>query len=97
MKTFHANQVSVSEAGEDCFQVLFEEGSDDSGQYLLVQREFETPDGGACYVEDDALVMTGHFRVRGSELGRACFSTEFAGPSNDSLRITFAIREDDFA
>ena len=56
---FHAKYVSASEAG-DYYQVSFdtedpgEDGIDPPGPdrpYLIIQRQFETLDGGQCYVE----------------------------------------------
>ena len=45
------NRVSASESG-DYYQVTFEgEVNEEEGPYVLVQRQFEFPDGGRCYVE----------------------------------------------
>ena len=60
---FHANHVSVSEAGDEYFQISFdtEAPGDDhfdlSGPvhpYLPVQRQFEGDDSAVCYIETHA-------------------------------------------
>ena len=94
MKIFHARRVSPGEAG-DYYQVLFEEVGEGRGQYWLVQRSFEMPDDG-YYVEDDALVMVGHYRSLEVELGRGHFSTELGPGGRDSVRVTFDVTEAEF-
>jgi hypothetical protein len=56
---FHAKYVSAGEAA-DYYQFSFDAqdpGEDSTeprgpdGPYLIIQRQFETPDGGQCYVE----------------------------------------------
>ena len=50
---FHANHVSSSVSG-DYYQVMFEaeeETNDPDSPYFLIQRQFETSDGGRCYIE----------------------------------------------
>lgn len=61
---FHANHVSASIDG-DYYQVLFEAKKDTSefeSPYLLIQRQFEDPDGGVCYVETLARTLDGAMR-----------------------------------
>jgi len=69
---FRAKYVSASEKG-DYYQVAFENrdaasdaadvhGPDDS-PYLLIQRQFEDPDGGECYVETHEEGYIGHLPV----------------------------------
>jgi hypothetical protein len=60
---FRANYVSTSVSG-DYYQAIFaaEEDSDDSdGPYLLIQRQFEVPDGGECYIEMHDREHSDHF------------------------------------
>jgi len=96
MKAFDASRVWVDESG-DYYQVMFEQGLDGSDQYLLIQRSFEMPDDGRCYVEDKAMAMTGHYWVRKAELGRGHFSAELAGSHANSVEVTFDTPEADFA
>jgi len=69
---FHAKYVSAAEAG-DYYQVSFE--TDDPGDdptdppgldspCLIIQRQFETPDGGRCYVETHDHGYVGHYRLK---------------------------------
>ena len=67
---FHANHVSVSIDG-DYYQVLFEAKNDTSGlesPYLLIQRQFEDPDGGVCDLETHDEKYIGHFGLRRIDL-----------------------------
>ena len=94
MKIFHASKVSPGEEG-DYYQVLFEEVSEGHGQYWLIQWTFEMP-GDTYYVEDDALVMVGHYRSLVTELGRGHFSTEFGPGGCNSVQVTFDVSETEF-
>jgi hypothetical protein len=69
---FHKKCVSAAEAG-DYYQVSFEteDPGDDAtdppgldGPYLIIQRQFETPDGGRCYVETHDHGYVGHYRLK---------------------------------
>jgi hypothetical protein len=69
---FHAKYVSAAEAG-DYYQVSFEtedpgdDATDPPGldsPYLIIQRQFETPDGGRCYVETHDHGYVGHYRLK---------------------------------
>ena len=66
---FHAKYVSAAEAG-DYYQVSFEtedpgdDGTDPPGldsPYLIIQRQFERPDGGRCYLETQDHGYIGHY------------------------------------
>lgn len=80
LREFCCEHVSVSEAG-DGFQVLFEKTPGSEEGYVLVQRHFELPDGGKCYLETDDQEFCGHFRFRGAQLSRTRFQMLFGiGP-----------------
>ena len=75
---FRAKYVSASEKG-DYYQVAFEnrdaasDAADVHGPdspYLLIQRQFEDPDGGECYVET---------HEEGYQLGYATLRTSHNG------------------
>jgi len=68
-KELRCEHVSALEAG-DGFQVLFEKTLDSQEGYVLVQRHFEFPDGGKCYLETDDQEFCGHFRFRSARLSR---------------------------
>ncbi len=66
---FHAPSVSASADG-DYYRLWlgltesYEENADPhemKGPYLIVQRQFEMPDGGQCYIEMDDEANIGHF------------------------------------
>jgi hypothetical protein len=66
--------LSVSVAG-DYYQVMFEEKEEDEWDetfdtpYVLIQRQFEMPDGGRIYIETHDENFIGHFAVTRSKLG----------------------------
>ena len=60
---FHANHASSSVSG-DYYQVMFEaeeHTNDPDSPYLLIQQQFETSDGGRCYIETHDEKYIGHF------------------------------------
>jgi hypothetical protein len=69
LREFRCEHVSVSEVG-DGLQILFEKIPGSEEGYVLVQRHFEFPDGGKCYLETDDREFCGHFRFRGAQLSR---------------------------
>jgi hypothetical protein len=76
LREFRCEHVSVSGAG-DGFQVLFEKTPDSEEGYVLVQRHFEFPDEGKCYLETDDREFCGHFRFRSARLSRNRFQMVF--------------------
>jgi hypothetical protein len=76
LREFCCKHVSVSEV-EDGFQVLFEKTPGCDEEYVLVQRHFEFPDGGKCYLETDDREFSGHFRFRDAQLSRNRFQMVF--------------------
>ena len=92
---FHAKYVSASEAG-DYYEVSFdtedpgEDSTDPRGPdrpYLIIQRQFETPDGGQCYVETHDDGHVGHFHVRLTNFTRTCLAFEIARKRNASTCV----------
>ena len=74
---------SVASSGDEYFQVLFDEradGTDGDRPYFLLQRQFESPDGGRVYVESHDRNLCGHVRVIRAVL------------SADVLRLSLASR-----
>lgn len=97
MQRFHATHVSASEEG-DHFQILFEESSEQEDHpYLLVQRQFETPDGGRCYIETENCDFAGHFRIRSARLGRSTFRLIWGRISEEAAEVTFEADDSTFA
>lgn len=98
---FRANYVSASESG-DYYQVAFE-NSDPAGDtvdvnspYLLIQRQFEDPDGGRCYVETHDERYVGHFRLRSIEFSPSRLVLEIARNRNNRIEVMFDVGESEF-
>ena len=101
---FHANSVSASEEG-DYFQIWLEakdfakEAADPhevDGPYVIVQRDFEMPDDGQCYVETHDSNYIGHFRLRLIEFSRARLAFDLKQKRNNYVEVSFAIDESEF-
>ena len=91
--------VSVASSGGEYFQVSFEakkdseEMEDSEGAYFLIQRQFESPDGGRVYVESYERVLCGHFRIKRAELHREVFRLELASRPASMAQIRFQADE----
>lgn len=85
--------LSVSSSGDEYFQISFsasESDDDEDGEYFLIQRQFETPDGGRVYVESHQRSLCGHFRIRRAELRQRVLRLEFiARPQAKTVVIRF--------
>ncbi len=95
---FHAKHVSTSEDG-DYYQVMFEAGEDAGDPqrpYLVIQRQFEDPDGGLCYVETHDEKYIGHFRVRRIDLSPTRIVLEIDRPEANVVEVTFGMASSDF-
>ena len=79
--------VSTSEAG-DYFQVLFEKESDDK-EYFLIQRQFEFPDGGKCYIETQGEDYIGHYKIRKSTISPKRFYVKIQRRQDSDITINF--------
>ncbi len=96
---FHAKYVSASEAG-DYYQVSFEteDPGDDTtdrlgpdGPYLIIQRQFESPDGGRCYVETHDHGYVGHYRLRLMDFSPTHLAVEIERKSNTHVEVSCAL------
>lgn len=90
---FHANHVSTSASG-DYYQALFEaseETSDPASPYLLIQRQFELPDRGRCYIETHDEKYTGHFRLRRIEFAPDAILIEIDRSGENLVHVTFSL------
>jgi hypothetical protein len=97
LKELRCEYVSASEAGGEYFQVLFEKARDSDEGYLIVQRQFETPDGGKCYVETDDIEFVGHFRLRNARLSSNQFEFDFGNGGTRTIRVSFDVAESAYA
>lgn len=96
---FHAASVSASVSG-DYYQLRLgptESGQEDTdpydvtGPYLIVQRQFEMPDHGRCYVETHDESYIGHFPLRLTEFSRTRLAFEIVRKTNDHVDVSFTL------
>jgi hypothetical protein len=96
---FHARYVSAAEAG-DYYQVSFEteDPGDDAtdppgldGPYLIIQRQFETPDGGRCYVETHDHGYVGHYRLKLIDFSPTHLTVAIERKSNNHVEVSYAL------
>ena len=95
--------VSIASSGGEYFQVSFEEKKDSEemedseGAYFLIQRQFESADGGRVYVESHERVLCGHFRIKRAELHREVFRLELASRPASIVQIRFQADEKQYS
>jgi hypothetical protein len=95
---FQANYISTSIAG-DYYQAMFtaEEDTDDpESPYLLLQPQFEVPDGDECYIETHDKEYSGHFRLRRIEFTPGRLLIELDRPADNLIIVTFAATASSF-
>jgi hypothetical protein len=95
---FHANHISTSIAGDYC-QAMFaaeEDVGDSDSPYLVLQPQFETPDGGEYYIETHDKNYCGHFRLSRVEFTPEKLSIEFDRPMDNVINVTFDMTIADF-
>ena len=96
---FHAKYVSAAEAG-DYYQVSFE--TEDPGDdvtdphgldstYLIIQRQFGTPDGGRCYVETHDHGYVGHYPLKLVAFGPTQLVVVIERKSNARVEVTYVL------
>jgi hypothetical protein len=88
---FQANYISTSISGDYC-QAMFAakmDPGDPGSPYLLLQPQFEMPDGGECYIETHDRKYIGHFLVRRVEFTPEKLSIEFDLPADNLINVTF--------
>jgi hypothetical protein len=93
MIEFHAQNVSYSEdlEGREYFQVVFEEQDEPGVKYVLLQRQFEIPDGGVCYFECDEIERSGSHVIQNSKLSRDRFEINVPGDDGGKWVVKFEL------
>lgn len=84
--------VSVASDGDEHFEVSFDarlEGTDGDSPYFLLQRQFESPDGGRVYIECHQRELCGHVRVRHAVLSAGLLRLELASRPPRVVAIRF--------
>ncbi len=101
---FHAASVSASENG-DYYQFSLgpEESEEENadpyevrGPYLIVQRDFEMPDRGRCYIETQDEDYIGHFPLRLTELSPTRLAFEIVRKTRNQVEVSFAMDAAEF-
>lgn len=95
----NCTHASASVAGDEYFQVLFEEGTGEDRPYLLIQRGFEFEDDeepDPCYVETHDEKFIGHHSGVRAELTRNSFSLTIPDES-EQIAAHFDVNTEDFA
>jgi hypothetical protein len=92
---WEAVAADAAEAG-DFFQVEFRgAGGEERSPYILIQRQFEFPDDGKCYIEYRPPEDAGHFRVQTAYLDRDQFKMSF-GKEGREVTIGLNGKIDDY-
>ena len=89
MTEFSLSYVSVASSGGEYFQVSFAEHEDSDDAYFLIQRQFESPDGGRVYVESHHRPLCGHFKIRKAALLRNVLRLELMCQPAETVQIRF--------
>jgi hypothetical protein len=91
MIEFSFPRVSVASSGGEYFQVKFAESEDseEDDAYFLIQRQFESYDGGLFYLESHEIRLRGHFKIRRAELGRDTLRLQVACEPAKTVQINF--------
>jgi hypothetical protein len=89
MTEFSLPRVSIANSGGEYFQVSFAENEDSDDAYFLIQRQFESPDGGQVYVESHHTTLCGHFTIRQAALRRDVLRLELNGQPAETVQIRF--------
>ena len=64
--------------------------------YLIVQRDFEIPEHGRCYIETHDERYIGHFPLRLTELSCTRLAFEIDRRSNRHVEVSFALNASEF-
>jgi hypothetical protein len=89
MTEFSFPCVSMASSGGEYFQILFTNGEDTDDPYFLIQRQFESCDGGLLYIESHEQSLCGHFKIRAAHLERNMLRLELASKPTKIVQINF--------
>jgi len=100
---FTCTQASASEAGDEIFQVLFQNDCDPEdfdSPYLLIQRAWLEEDEGSSsriYVECTNMDLCGHYSEGVvAELTRDLIHLHLPAPANEVIKVRFKANDLDF-
>jgi hypothetical protein len=63
---------------------------------LLIQRQFETPDGGRCYIGTHDHGYIGHYRLRLTDFGSTRLAVEIERKSDTQVEVSYALNAVEF-
>jgi hypothetical protein len=89
MTEFSFPCASVASSADEYFQVSFAESDDSDRAYFLIQRQFESYDGGIFYVECHESKLCGHFKIKRAELRRDTLRLQVACEPEETVLIRF--------
>ncbi len=96
----HCQYVSASEAGDELFQVIFEEKREqEHGPYLLISRAFLDEDEGepsTIYIETLNEDLIGHYSTVGADLRRDQLTLTLPAPANETIEVYFKTPQAEF-
>lgn len=75
----------------DYYQLGFENEAEDDGPYVLVQRQFEDPDGGVCYIETHVEDYIGHAQVARASISRRQLRLELGRREHALIEVSFEL------
>jgi hypothetical protein len=97
---FECKHVSASSAGDEIFQVLFEQVLEQYDEpYLLIQRAWLEEDEGEfspIYVETHDLDLIGHYPSVDVVLTRDLLRLRLPSPANDWIEVQFKTSDANF-
>jgi len=76
MKILSFKNVYTTVSG-DYYKVTFDDDRESDEPYFLLQRQFEMPDGGECYMESNIEELVGHYKVRTAVLSEGMLRLEY--------------------
>ena len=95
MYRYRFSNASVSIAG-DYYQILFDDDRDgDDDPYLLIQRQFEMPDGGVCYFESHDEELIGHRNIESAVISSNRLTIHNAGDISYDMEIVFSATDEE--
>ena len=92
MTTFRFKNVYTMVCG-DYYQVSFDNDRDSDAPYLLLQRQFEMPDGDECYIESHIRELSGPYRVRNAVLSDGMLRLEYGDAINVEVFFSASSKE----
>jgi hypothetical protein len=99
---FYARSLSTSiSIGGDYYQAIFtadqdSDKPDSACPYLLIQRDFEPPHDGSCYVETNDERYRGNFLLRRIEFTQEKLAIELDRPADNLICVTFCLEKSEF-